>query len=154
MTEEDAAWVREHVWTQGMRKMFKEVPGYYLVCACQSSGPCHNSKDPGRHQRCHVGQHPLIDYETIISPRDGIGALAFRQPYRYPTASATGWRSNTLAMVWLADRRCAWWCRCTDCGHSRDVAHAPERNPMRPVRYETVTLPGFNDLPTRERQSA
>lgn len=152
MTEEDAAWVREHVWTQGMRKIFKEVPGYYLVCACQSSGPCHNSKDPGRHARCHVGI-PLPDYETIISPRGGTGALAFRQPYRYPTASATGWHHNTLAMVWLSNHRCAWRCRC-DCEHPRDVTHAPERNPMRPVRYESAFLPGFNDIPTRERQPA
>ncbi|WP_326637327.1 DUF6248 family natural product biosynthesis protein [Streptosporangium sp. NBC_01755] len=152
MTKEDAEWVREHVWTQGMRKIFKEVPGYYLVCACQSSGPCHNSKDPGRHQRCHVGQHPLISYETIIGAPGGTHGVAFATPYRYPTASATGWKYSTAAMVWLADRRCAWWCRC-DCGHPRaDIAHAPEKNPMRPVRYKPVFLPDFND--PLERQSA
>jgi len=139
MTPDQAAWVREHAWTAGMRKMFQEAPGYWLVCACQSSGPCHNSKDPGRHQRCHVGV-PLPDYETIISPRGGTRVCAFNEPYRYPTASATGWRRSTLAMVWLADRRCAWRCTCTDCDHSRDVAHAPEKNPMRPIRYELVEL--------------
>lgn len=148
MTPEAAAWVRENVWTQAMRKMFNEVPGYYLVCACQSSGPCHNSKDPGRHERCHVGV-PLYRYETIISSLGGTAVLAFRQPYRYPTASATGWHHDTLAMVWLADRVCAWSCSCTDCGHPRtDIAHAPEKNPMRPIRYELVELPPFDLTPT------
>lgn len=148
VTPEDAEWVRENAWTGAMRKTFREVPGFYLTCACQWGGPCLNdTRHPDRHERCHVGTHSLADYETIISPRGGIGTLAFREPYRYPTPSATGWRRSTVAMVWLATHRCAWRCRC-DCGHPRtDIAHAPERNPMRPIRYELVELPLF-DLAT------
>jgi hypothetical protein len=138
MTPEEAVWVREHVWTPDMRRQFKELPGFYLTCACQHNGPCLNAKDPGRHDRCHVGRNPLPRCETYIdTPR---GYAAFRQPYRYPTADATGWKFSTLAMVWLADRRCRWACSC-DCGHLRDdIAHDPGCNPMRPITYELVPL--------------
>lgn len=119
-----------------MRQQFKELPGFYLTCACQHNGPCLNAKDPGRHNRCHVGRHPLYQYETMIRTR--YGTAAFREPYRYPTASATVWRHEHIAFVWLADRRCRWACAC-DCGHPReDLAHAPGRNPMRPVTYDLV----------------
>ncbi|WP_431897874.1 DUF6248 family natural product biosynthesis protein [Nonomuraea sp. bgisy101] len=142
MTPDEAAWVREYAWTQSMRKVHAEVPGFYLACACQWNGPCLNSRDPGRHSRCHMGT-PMYEYETIIAVRGGQGVASFRRPYRYPTASATGWHRSHLAMVWLAGRRCRWACSC-DCGHPRaDIAHAPERNPARPVRYELVPLPGL-----------
>lgn len=145
MTPEEAAWVREHAWTQGMRKTYAEVPGFYLTCACQRTGPCINSRDPGRHARCHVGRHPLPDYETWILWPDG-RVCAFPEPYQHPTAQAVGWHYERLATVWLADRRCAWRCAC-DCGHPRtDVGHAPENNPARPIRYETVALPGLEHL--------
>ncbi|MEV4174020.1 DUF6248 family natural product biosynthesis protein [Nonomuraea sp. NPDC049709] len=138
MHPDQAAWVREHVWTASMRRQFAELPGFYLMCACQHGGPCINAKDPGRHARCHVGRHPLPRYETYINtPSDYAN---FRQPYRYPTADATGWKFSTLAMVWLADRRCGWRCVC-DCGHPcEDLAHAPDRNPMRPITYDRVPL--------------
>ncbi|MGW4476947.1 DUF6248 family natural product biosynthesis protein [Nonomuraea sp. NPDC004354] len=139
MTPDEAAWVREHAGTQTMRKTHAEVPGFYLACACQWTGPCLNSRDPGRHQRCHMGT-PIYEYETIISVRGGQGVAGLRQPYRYPTASATGRRPSHLAMVWLAGRRCRRACSC-DCDHPRaDIAHAPERNLARPVRYELVPL--------------
>ncbi|MGV9779729.1 DUF6248 family natural product biosynthesis protein, partial [Streptosporangium sp. NPDC003464] len=41
MTPGQAAWVREHVWTAGMRKTHREVPGATSHCACQwGGGPC------------------------------------------------------------------------------------------------------------------
>lgn len=139
MTPDEAAWVRANVWTPHMRGLFKELPGFYLTCVCQHGGPCMNdTRHPDRHDRCHVGQHPLPNCETYINTPTGYAT--FRQPYRYPTADATGWKFSTLAMVWLADRRCAWSCAC-DCGHPReDLAHAPERNPMRPITYDLVPL--------------
>lgn len=149
MNAEQAAWVREHAWTATMRKTFREVPGFYAACACQGHGPCINTpKRPETHLTCHVGRWPLPCYETIIAVRGGLGPAAFRMPYRYPAPSATGWKYSRLAMVWLADRVCRWACSC-DCGHSRtDVAHAPERNPARPVTYDAVELPGFEQLIT------
>lgn len=147
MTPDEAAWVRENAWTGAMRKTFREVPGFYLTCACQwSNGPCNPSSGPPWHDTCHLGT-PIPDYETIIGTRGGVGVAAFAQPYRYPTASATGWHPSHLAMVWLADRACRWACPC-DCGHPRtDIAHAPAKNPMRPVRYELAVLPGLDLLP-------
>lgn len=140
MTPAEAAWVRENVWTPSMRKQFSELPGFYLTCACQHKGPCLNGRDPGRHQRCHVGRHGLPRFEAMIDTRGGHGVAAFTMPYRYPTASATGWRHERLAMVWLAGRTCRWACTC-DCGHPRDdIAFAPERNPMRPITYDVVPL--------------
>ncbi|MFF4412146.1 DUF6248 family natural product biosynthesis protein [Streptosporangium sp. NPDC001559] len=142
MTAAEAVWVREHAWTGAMRKTYKEVPGFYTRCACEWSGPCLNDpRRPGVHETCHMGT-PIYNYETIISVRGGVGVAAFKQPYRYPTASATGWHLSPLAMVWIADRRCRWQCTCP-CDHRRDVAHAPECNPMRPIRYEVVELPGL-----------
>lgn len=74
-----------------------------------------------------------------VGPLPG-GIATFATPYRYPMASATTWSYSAIAFVWLADRRCAWWCRC-DCGHPReDIAHDPRRNPMRPITYERVPL--------------
>ncbi|MEV4179903.1 DUF6248 family natural product biosynthesis protein [Streptosporangium canum] len=139
MTPDQAAWVREHVWTAGMRKTHREVPGFYPMCACQySGGPC-SGRLP-QHGTCHIGV-PLPMPECHISTRHG-GVAAFTAPYRHPTASATGWHYTTAAQLWLADRRCAWWCRC-DCGHPYVPAHAPEKNPARPIRYEAVELPGL-----------
>ncbi|MER7131209.1 DUF6248 family natural product biosynthesis protein [Streptosporangium saharense] len=138
MTTAEAAWVREHAWTGAMRKTFREVPGFYLTCACQWPGPCLNG--PRVHETCHMGV-PMYDYETIIT-RGGVGVTAFAQPYRHPTASATGWHRSHLAMVWIAGRRCRWQCTCP-CDHHHDVAHAPERNPRRPIRYELIELPGL-----------
>ncbi|GHE31435.1 hypothetical protein GCM10017673_37710 [Streptosporangium violaceochromogenes] len=144
MTPDAAAWVRANAWTPAMRKTHAEVPGFYTLCACEWSGPCLNHPRPGVHETCHVGT-PMFHYETVIEVRGGQAVASFSAPYRYPTASATGWHPSHLAMVWIADRRCAWRCRC-DCGHPRtDIAHAPEHNPARPIyyTYEVIELPGL-----------
>lgn len=154
MTPEEAAWVREHIWLRDMREIYRDTPGYYLACACQWNGPCINDPRRDVHTNCHVGRHPLPGRETWIQWPDG-RLCAFAEPYRHPTASATGWHYERTAMVWLADRRCRWACAC-DCGHPRDdIAYAPARHPGRrqpptpaalPGRYETVTLPGLEHL--------
>lgn len=90
---------------------------------------------------------PIREYETIIGTRGGVGIAAFTRPHRYPASSATGWHYTGTAYVWLTDRVCRWACPC-DCGHPRtDIAHAPDRNPARPIVYEAVVLPGLDLLP-------
>lgn len=152
MTGDEAAWVRDNAWTKAMRKTFKELPRFYLTCACQHNGPCLNDPRPETHRTCHVGRHPLARYETVISSKRGY-VVAFRDPYRYPDASATGWHYSRLAMVWLADRVCRWSCTC-DCGHPREgISHDPARNPRRPMKpivvAERPTLPGLEPAGSR-----
>ena len=110
----DAAWIRDHVWTQAMRKQFAEVPGFYLLCACQY-GPTTSCRE-GQHQRCHRAE-PLRSDETYILKRGGIYPAYFAEPYAHKTdTSATGPQFTPAAQVWLADRVCRWVCPC-DCGH-------------------------------------
>jgi len=136
MTEAEAAWIREHAWTTPMRKGYIETPGFYTHCACQWTGPCENDPRPGVHERCHVGRIPMPQYETVITTRNERIAY-LREPYRHPTASATGWHHTAVAQVWLARHHCRWTCVCPQgCGHPRaDIAHAP----VYPV-YELVPL--------------
>jgi hypothetical protein len=91
MSEEAAAWVREHVWTKGMRKTFAAVPDHYLKCACQFGTAywCQN----GQHGRCARGE-PLRQWETAVLRYGG-------------TQPAIG-----VSEVWLADRVCMWRCKC------------------------------------------
>jgi hypothetical protein len=107
MTPTQAAWVREHVWTKGMRKTYAETPGFYLACACQYgvTGWCRN----GQCHRCHRAT-PLPTDVTAICTRSGIHPAYFQQPYEHPTPSATGYHKNSIARVWLADRLCRWIC--------------------------------------------
>ncbi|MGC5012579.1 DUF6248 family natural product biosynthesis protein [Streptosporangium sp. DT93] len=145
MTPDQAAWVRENVWPAAMRKAHREQPLGTTHCACQWGGGACAS---GRHDICHVGV-PLPVCETYVVTRTD-QVLGFAEPYRHPSVSATGWHRTRTAQVWLADRVCAWSCSCGDCGHPRpDIAHRPERNPARPVVYETVPL--FDLTPTGAR---
>lgn len=114
MTEHEAAWVREHVWTHAMRRS----PGP-PVCACQYGPSGYCLRDA--HERCGRGT-PLRAYEALVCGPDGVSPLAFGEPYAHETdTSATGPRHTTVAMVWLADRVCRWICPCT-CGHSAQDA--------------------------------
>lgn len=159
MTPEQAEWVRENAWTPSMTKLYGEMPGYFTLCHCQAIGsPCKNAGQP-RHDICHLGA-PLPAPETYIVTRRG-GVAGFAEPYTHPSVSATGWRHSNAAMVWLADRVCAWSCPCQDCGHPRGSAHASENHPhrqlpttppkpRRPRRRRppagAVPLPGFDHL--------
>lgn len=108
MTAEEAAWVRDHVWTTPMRKTYREVPGFYVTCACQ--GGLTSWCGIGRHDLCHRAA-PLRSYETVICGRSGNDPRYFPEPYAHDTdVSATGARRERLAMVWLADRVCRWVC--------------------------------------------
>ena len=72
MTPDQAAWVREHVFTPGMRKEYGEVPGFYEVCACQYGTTTWCRVD--KHGRCHRAT-PAPSYETVICRRGGMEPL-------------------------------------------------------------------------------
>jgi hypothetical protein len=107
MTGTEAAWVRAHVWSAAMRKVYAEVPGYYKACDCQFGETqwCR----VGQCDRCHRGT-PLPSYATAICTRGGAHAAYFRETYTHPTPSATGAHRVSIALVWLADRVCRWIC--------------------------------------------
>lgn len=110
MTDEEAAWIREHVWTQPMRKTHREVPGYYSTCACQYgvTSWCQH----GQCGRCHRGA-PLPGPAGYVGGPGGQAVMVFAEPYEHPTPSATGSHKTSMAMFWLADRVCRWVCPCT-----------------------------------------
>lgn len=103
MSDETAAWIRERVWTNGMRKLFAAAPSSYLNCACQSgiAYSCNN----GQHNRCARGE-PLRQQETAVRLSDGMR----------PAIGASD--------VWLADRVCVWRCKCS-CHTSSETAEEP-----------------------------
>jgi hypothetical protein len=108
MTEAEAAWVRENVWTQPMRKTHREVPAFYVTCACQRS--LTSWCGIGRCELCHRAT-PQRSYETVICGQSGNDPRYFPEPYAHDTdVSAIGPRRERLAMVWLADRACRWVC--------------------------------------------
>ncbi|WP_031166024.1 DUF6248 family natural product biosynthesis protein [Streptosporangium roseum] len=149
MTPDQAAWVREHAWPKAMLKAHNEHPGATSHCACQwGGGSCLSAWKP-RHDTCHIGV-PLPVCETYIVTRTG-GVAGFAEPYRHPSVSATGWHRVATAMVWLADRLCAWACPC-DCGHLGPApAHAMRPAPPPAPEFtadglELVMLPGLEQL--------
>lgn len=108
MTPDEAAWVREHVWTQAMRKTHREVPLYAHTCACQSglTSWCQH----GQCDRCHRGTPQPGPAGYVCGGGGGQTVLGFAEPYEHPTLSATGWHKSYDAMFWLADRICRWLC--------------------------------------------
>jgi hypothetical protein len=136
MTPGEAAWVRQHVWTEGMRRVETATwPGHYTRCECQR-GACHQCKR-GVHERC-MGR-PRQSREGMICDRTGVHPAIFATPYKHVTVDGSP-HPTPVAQVWLADRVCRWVCPCGHPAQAEPVA-APE--PARPVRYELVPLPGF-----------
>lgn len=110
LDEQAAAWIRAHVWTQAMRKYYREVPGLYTACPCQwgATSDC----QAGRHDRCHRAT-PLRAYASMICGPDGVTSTAFLEPYEHEVdTSAAGPQPTSYALVWLADRVCRWACSC------------------------------------------
>ncbi|MFB9891537.1 DUF6248 family natural product biosynthesis protein [Planobispora takensis] len=142
MTEAQAAWVREHVWTETMRRVQETHPGFYTVCFCQR-GPCAQCTG-GDHERCRFPK-PLFSREGMIASRTGAAPACFAQPYAHRTRDGAP-QPTTVAQVWLADRVCCWVCTC-ECRTTApgsppgDVDHAP-------VTGAPEMLPGFDLLPT------
>lgn len=52
MTAEDAAWVREHAWTDAMRQDYQDYPVWMSSCPC-GLGPC-GLCSQGDHHKCPV----------------------------------------------------------------------------------------------------
>jgi len=137
LTAEVAGQIRATAWTPAMRKSYRETPGWYHRCACQS-GLTHWCRT-GQHDRCHRAA-PLRSYAAVICGPDGETPALFAEPYAHDTdVYATGPRRTSLAMVWLADRVCAWQCPC-DCGH-RPARPRPRPRPARPARTSQPTQP-------------
>jgi hypothetical protein len=111
MTQGEAAWVREHAWTNGMRKQHRDAPLAAVSCACQYEATHWCSPDTNQHERCHRAT-PQFTWETLICDRTGIHPLHLPAPFTHPTPSPTGARRGTLAVVLLADRVCRWLCPC------------------------------------------
>ena len=53
MTDSEAAWVREHAWTEAMRKTYSSTPAVLAMCPCEH-GPCGN---------CSAGHHADCPYD-------------------------------------------------------------------------------------------
>jgi len=142
MTEDEAAWIREHAWTNPLRRQYEAHPSYTLRCACQG----------GPSQWCAAGRHddcPPSDaqtwWETLICDRTGLSPVWLDEPYRNPTPGLTGAHCQRLAMVWLADRECRWACDCP-C-HRQDPPKPARTAPVpRPV-YELVPLFDLGEVP-------
>jgi hypothetical protein len=114
-TLERAAWIREHAWTNAMRKQYRQTPGFYTKCPCQFGPSGHCTGGPGaRHEHCPRGV-PLRSEHTMILSPGGVYPAHFTADYEHKTdTSATGPQYTSLALVWLADRVCRWICPC-DC---------------------------------------
>lgn len=109
LSADAAEWIREHAWTGRMREIFREVPGFYLACACEY-GITHGCS-VGKHSKCHRST-ALPSSETVICASGG-HVRAFRKPFRHKSrTSATGPRKTSAADVWHADRVCRWLCPC------------------------------------------
>lgn len=117
---DQAALIRQHAWTQPMRKTYAECPGFYSKCACQS------------------GAKPLTSYETVICWR-GDRPAYFLEEFSHPTEDATGWKHTSLAMVWLADRVCRWVCPCV-C-HSTPPPSAAPAAPEQQLLFDLELTP-------------
>lgn len=122
MTDLEAGWVREHVWTKAMRRTYRTTPTYFHRCACQF-GPCGHC-DAGDHGHCThgpEGYQPFPEDECAITNRKWQVLALPRGSVTHPRRTATGWHIDHAALVWLADRRCVWSCPC-ECR-----AHEPAR---------------------------
>lgn len=134
MTDDEAAWVREHVWPKVMRQAYRDIPAYFHHCACQW-GPC-GACERGRHDRCIHGPNgyqPFPSDECSITNRKW-QVLALPEPFKHPARSATGWHQQSAANVWLADRRCVWSCPCECRAEAADEPQPILLVPSRPLR--------------------
>lgn len=100
MKADEAAWVREHVWTAQMRKTHAELPSFYSMCACQW-GACGHCKN-GEHEKCAESRAEVP--ATYIATSDGFAAVI-----HHPGAPVG---APIHAHVWEAGHRHLWSCPC------------------------------------------
>ncbi|MFC2599128.1 MAG: DUF6248 family natural product biosynthesis protein [Actinomyces massiliensis] len=101
MTEAEAAWVREHVWTPAIRKGKCELWIGGTHCPCQY-GPCGH---------CAAGDHAHCPYEQA-NPSEDVKAWAQRQSDTC-AGYLTDARGAVMADFWEVgvrhDARCPCW---------------------------------------------
>ena len=121
MSPDQAAWVREHVWTGLRLRNHDHIPSTTFACACQGPPSCECQR--GDHRVCRHDEHPVN--ETVIHTSRG-RAARFPEPYEHRApAGRNGNRisygTNTTAWVWLAGAPCREVCTC--------VCHRPHHPP-------------------------
>jgi hypothetical protein len=94
MSEDQAAWVREHAWTPALLAMDRDYPyGFHRWCDCQR-GTCWNCLN----NRCDICVHRQRGGPDIATTGPAV----------------TDRRGFVIAMIVLRDtqRPCRWTCRC------------------------------------------
>jgi hypothetical protein len=78
MSEEDAAWVRAHAWTKGLRKIEDAYPhGFHRWCSCEA-GTCHPCIT-GHHDQCVSADGPRVDeHAGTLTDRGGFVAAVIQ----------------------------------------------------------------------------
>ncbi|MEU6033958.1 hypothetical protein ABZ801_00965 [Actinomadura sp. NPDC047616] len=105
MSETEAAWVREQVWTSAMRRAHAEVPGYLGECPCEYQARCPHGEQCTRRE-------PLARPIGVILRPGGEQAACFPEPFAHPTPTAVGPQRTAEAQIWYADHTCRWVCTC------------------------------------------
>ena len=120
MTEAEAAWVREHVWTRAMRKVYAETPAIHSMCPCEY-GPC---------GRCSAGRHDRCPY---TDPRHAQWAAARADVpagwVTYADCQVPTHGGTETWQVWEAGVTHDARCPCARAGHPGTGPHHQGRNP-------------------------
>ncbi|MET9462239.1 DUF6248 family natural product biosynthesis protein [Streptomyces canus] len=85
MTEEEAAWVRAHAWTKGLRKIDDAYPhGFHRWCSCER-GICPGCAS-GHHDRCVSAGGPRADEhaDTVTDAQGFVVAVIRYGPGQRP----------------------------------------------------------------------
>ncbi|WP_199550149.1 DUF6248 family natural product biosynthesis protein [Streptomyces sp. N35] len=120
MSEQEGAWVREHAWTKGLRKIEAAYPhGFHRWCACER-GTCVSCRG-GHHEQCISGNGPRVEQDDgTITDRDGfVVAVLLHGPGKRP---------------------CRWQCRCAH-PTRREVARGTATQPAPPKCLDAPVTP-------------
>ncbi|WP_435109763.1 DUF6248 family natural product biosynthesis protein [Nocardiopsis synnemataformans] len=110
MSEEDAAWVREHAWTPGLRAIERVYPwGFHRWCSCQR-GTCWNCLN----YRCDICVHRQLGGAQVDT---GAGVIT----------TGAGYVAGEL-LHHEKQAPCRWLCRCP-CDKTSSADPAPEAAP-------------------------
>lgn len=108
MTQDEAAWVREHAWNDFQRRVEAYAPEDVAKCPCQM---------PKLSDECEAGRCGSCNgWDGYPVPEGAI---------HWPMGTCAGFKRcyesmpYTAAFVQLADRKCRWFCSCSchEAGH-------------------------------------
>lgn len=108
-TPSQAAWIREHAWTDHMRRLYGYNAEHFTECGCQW-GVCHDCAEHD-HDRC-TGRAPHRTYETVIYRPGGDMFAILPDRFDHPTEIGRNAYRSSYAFVWLARHHCRWICAC------------------------------------------